>query len=71
MRYLKTFENTQLIPEEYSEFIKWLIIKSSTDEKRKFAYDKRKDKWLNLSDYETYYTLDELFLIYKNEKYNI
>lgn len=71
MKYLKTYENTQLIPEEYSEFIKWLIIKSSTDKKGRFVYNKREDKWLDLKDFETYYTLDDLFLLYKNEKYNI
>lgn len=81
MKHLKTYENINaLIPDEYANFIKWLTISTSPESdfaqygenrKRKFAYNINNDKWLDLSDYATYHTLNDLFLIYKSEKYNL
>lgn len=71
MKYLKKYEKNKLIPEEYSDFIKWVIINSSTSEKRKFAYNIITDTWLDLKDYKTYYTIDDLYVIYNSKKYNL
>ena len=52
MKYIKKYEkNTSLIPKEYEDFFKWLSLLSITSVVSgniRFAYDSKKDKWLNL-----------------------
>lgn len=72
MKHLKIYEENNIIPIEYINFIKWLTVRTDLKiNKRKYAYDEVKERWLDLKDYETYYDLNDLYLIYKTEKYNL
>ena len=71
MRHLKIFEDNNNLPTEYVDFIVWLAKNTTTSERRRFAYNDKKESWVDLKDYYTYYTCDELFIIYKSEKYNL
>ena len=62
MKYIKTYENTNF--KDTIDFTIWCLTQ------KKYAFDKDKNKWLDLKSYE-YIEWEDLLTEYNAKKYNV